>query len=207
MKTRLALTALMIVSLSTFVIGCTASSATASEIRNVGQNFYGIILNGNANVYLTQGDENVIRVEGNTANTEEVTTAVSNGALVINAGQLRNVNVYVTITDINLIQVNGAGAIRATSTLNSDMLLMKVSGTGVISADVRALSVGMIINGGGKIYAGGITGDSFVKVKGTGQVISMNLDSLKQTAYLDEVQLEDRTVSKRRSHRALTLHQ
>jgi hypothetical protein len=154
MKTRFALTALMIVSLSSFVIGCTASSASATEIRNVDQNFYGIILNGNANVYLTQGEENAIRLEGNTANTGEVTTSVTNGALIINAGMLRNVNVYVTMTDINLIQVNGSGAIRATTTLNSDMLLMKVSGTGVISADVRALSVGMIINGGGKIYAG-----------------------------------------------------
>jgi len=206
MKTRLALS-LMIVSLSSLLIGCTASSASASEIRSVDQNFYGIILNGNANVYLTQGESNAIRVEGNTANTEEVTTSISNGALVINAGVLRNVNVYVTMTDINLLQVNGAGAIRATSTLNSDMLLMKISGTGIISADVRALSVGMVINGGGKIYAGGITGDSFVKVKGNGQVISMNLDSLKQTAYLDEVYVDDKSVSKRRSHRALSLHQ
>jgi hypothetical protein len=207
MKTRLALTALMIVSLSSFIIGCTTSTASASEIREVDQNFYGIILNGNANVYLTQGEVNAIRVEGNTANTEEVTTSVNNGALVINAGMLRNVNVYVTMTDINLIQVNGGGAIRTTTTLNSDVLLMKVSGTGLISADVRALSVGMIINGGGKIYAGGITGDSFVKVKGSGQVISMNLDSLKQTAYLDEIQVGDNSSAKRRSHRALSIHQ
>ena len=207
MKTRLALTTLMIVSLSSFVIGCTSSAASASEIRNVDQNFYGIILNGNANVYLTQGDANAIRLEGNTASTEEITTSISNGALVINSGMLRNVNVYITMTDINLIQVNGGGAIRATSTLNSDMLLMKVSGTGLISADIRALSVGMIINGGGKIYAGGITGDSFVKVKGSGQVISMNLDSLKQTAYLDEVKIDDKSAAKRRPHRALSLHQ
>jgi len=207
MKTRLAITALMIVSLSSFVFGCNPSAASASESCNVDQNFYGIILNGNANVYLSQGETNAVRVEGNPANTSEVTTLVSNGALVINSGVMRNVNVYVTMTDINLIQVNGSGAIKATSTLNSDMLLMKISGTGIISADVRALSVGMIINGGGKIYAGGITGDSFVKVKGSGQVISMNLDSLKQTAYLDEMQVEDKTVSKRKPHRALSLHQ
>jgi len=207
MKTRFALTTLMIVSLSSFVIGCTTSSASASENRNVNGNFYGIILNGNANVYLTQGEENAIRVEGNAANTDEVTTSVSNGALVINAGMLRNVNVYITMSDINLLQVNGAGAIRALSTLNTDMLVMKVTGSGTIAADVRALSVGMIINGGGKIYAGGITGDSFVKVKGNGQVISMNLDSLKQTAYVDEIQMEDKSSAKRRPHRALSLHQ
>jgi hypothetical protein len=207
MKTRFSLTALMIVALSSFIFGCTPTNASASEIRNVDQNFYGIILNGNANVYLSQGEVYAIRVEGNNASTDEVTTSVSNGALVINAGMLRNVNVYVTMTDINLIQVNGAGAIRATSTLNSDMLLMKISGTGIISADIRALSVGMIINGGGKIYAGGIAGDSFVKVKGSGQVVSMNLDSLKQTAYLEDIQVDDNSATKRKSHRALSLHQ
>jgi len=207
MKTRFSLFALALVSMTTLVLGCTSSNAASSEIRTVDQNFYGIILNGNANVYLTQGDYNAIRVEGMNQNTEDVNTSVSNGALVINAGALRNVNIYVTMTDINLLQVNGAGIIRATSTLNSDMLLMKISGTGIISADVRALSVGMIINGGGKIYAGGITGDSFVKVKGSGQVISMNLDSLRQTAAVETVNIDEQGFNRRKSHHALTLHQ
>src|SRR5688572_6868278 len=119
MKTRFALTLLLTAGISSIVIGCTSSTASATESRTVDQNFYGIILNGNANVYLTQGDVNAIRVEGQAANTEDVTTSVSNGALVINAGLLRNVNVYVTMTDINLLQVNGAGMIRATSPLIS----------------------------------------------------------------------------------------
>jgi hypothetical protein len=206
MKTRLTLAVLLTLTLSTVILGCTSTTAASSEIRNVDQNFYGIILNGNANVYLTQGENHAIRVEGVQGNTEEIETSVSNGALIINAGSLRNVNVYVTMSDINLLQVNGAGVIRATSTLNSDMLLLKVSGTGIISADIRALSVGMIINGGGKIYAGGMTGDSFVKVKGTGQVISMNLDSLKQTATVETITSKSES-GKRKPHRALTLHQ
>lgn len=207
MKTRFTLIALLSVAMSTLVLGCTSTTAASSEIRDVEQNFYGIILNGNANVYLTQGENNSVRLEGIGSNTSEVTTMVNNGALVINAGSLRNVNVYVTMNDINLLQVNGAGVIRVISTLNTDMLLMKITGTGIISADVRALSVGMIINGGGKIYAGGITGDSFVKVKGNGQVISMNLDSLKQTATLEAFNVEQQISPRRKSHRALSLHQ
>ena len=207
MKTRLTLASLALASISAFILGCTSTTASASESRNVDQSFYGIILNGNANVYLTQGDNSAIRVEGLEANTQEVTTSVSNGALVINSGSLRNVNVYVTMSDISLLQVNGSGVIKATTAINSDMLLLKITGTGIISADVRALSVGMIINGGGKIYAGGITGDSFVKVKGSGQVISMNLDSLRQTACIETVAVEKPNTPKRKSHRALSLHQ
>src|SRR5690348_9569510 len=103
MKTRFTLAALMIAFLSSSIIGCTTSSAAVSEMRSIDQSFYGIILNGNANVYLTQGDVNAVRVEGLQANTEDVSTSVSNGALVINAGSLRNVNVYVTMSDINLL--------------------------------------------------------------------------------------------------------
>jgi hypothetical protein len=205
MKTRFTLVALVL-AMSALTISCTSSSAASSEIRNVDQKFYGIILNGNANVFLTQGDANTVRVEGMEELTQDVTTSVSNGALIINAGALRNVNVYVTMSDISLIQVNGSGMIKATSTVNTDMLLLKISGTGIISADIRALSVGMIINGGGKIYAGGITGDSFIKVKGNGQVINMNLDSLRQTASVEEI-VADQEMPKRKSHRALSLHQ
>lgn len=206
MKTRFTLVALVAMAMSTVLLGCTSTTAASSEIRSIDQNFYGIILNGNANVYLTQGEFNAVRLEGMNENTEEVTTSVSNGALVINAGGLRNVNVYVTMSDISLIQVNGAGIIRSTSPLASDMLLMKISGSGIISADVRALSVGMVINGGGKIYARGVTGDSFVKVKGNGQVISMNLDTLRQSASLEAVNTEVSN-ARRKSHRALSLHQ
>jgi hypothetical protein len=207
MKTRSALVALVMVAMSTFVFGCSPTVAASSDIRTLDQKFYGIILNGNANVYLTQGDISTVRVEGIDELAEQVGTSISNGALIINAGSLRNVNVYVTMSDVNLLQVNGSGIIRATSTINSDMLLMKISGTGTISADVRALSLGMIINGGGKIYAGGITGDSFVKVKGSGEVVSMNLDSLKQTASLESMHGEQTSVTRRKSHHALTLHQ
>ena len=206
MKTRFSLVVLVSIALSTFFFGCTSSASASSEMRSVDQNFYGIILNGNASVYLKQGSSNSIRVEGLDENREELKTSVSDGALVINAGTLRNVTIYVTMTDINLIQVNGAGVIRATSTVNSDMLLMKINGTGIISADVRALSVGMIVIGGGKIYAGGITGDSFVKVKGNGQVISRNLDSLRQTATMEAVNIKQAEPTGRKSHRTLSLH-
>ena len=206
MKTRYNLVAMVMMSLSIILLSCTSSSAKTSEVRSVEQNFYGIILNGNANVFLSQGDFNSVRLEGMNINTGEITTYVNNGALVINAGDLRNVNVYVTMSDISLIQINGAGVIRSLTPLSSDMLLLKISGSGIISADVRTLSVGMIINGIGKIYARGVTGDSFVKIKGNGQVINMNLDTLRQTASVETVSNAE-SGSGHKSRRALSLHQ
>jgi len=181
MKTNLIIVAFAIAVMTSTVFGCSDANAVSSEIRLVNQNFYGIILNGNANVYLSQGDANSVTVQGKRENVDEVTTSVSNGMLVINSGDLRNVTIYVSMTDINLLQVNGNGVINAQTTINSDMLLMKVLGDGIINADVRTLSLGTIINGNGKIYVHGITGDSFVKIKGDGKVVTANLDSLRNT--------------------------
>jgi hypothetical protein len=178
MKTRFTLVALALSLMTTFSFGCTESNAAVNEFRNVGNNFYGIILNGNANLILMQGETNSVRIEGAYENVREVETLISHGALVVETGVLRNVTVYVTMNDISLLQINGNGLITAKTILFSDMLLMKVNGNGTINADVRALSVGMVINGGGKIIARGSSGDSFIKVKGSGQVYSMNLDSV-----------------------------
>jgi hypothetical protein len=179
MKTRFTLVALALSLMTTFSFGCAEETkAAVTDSRNIGSNFFGIILNGNANLILTQGEGNSVRVEGAYANVREVETTVSNGALVIESGSLRNVTVYVTMSDISLLQVNGNGMISGRTLIFSDMLLMKVNGNGSINADVRALSVGMVINGGGKIVARGSSGDSFIKVKGNGQVYSSNLDSV-----------------------------
>jgi hypothetical protein len=181
MKTNLIIVAFALVGMTTRSFGCSEANAVSSEIRPPQADFYGIILNGNANVYLSQGDGNSVTVQGNRENVDEVSTSVSNGMLVINSGALRNVTIYVSMTDINLLQVNGNGVINAQTTINSDMLLMKVIGDGVINADVRTLSLGTIINGNGKIYVHGITGDCLVKIKGEGKVITANLDSLRNT--------------------------
>ena len=206
MKTRFTLAAVILLTVSTFTFGCSESKA-AVNARTFNENFYGIILNGNANVYLMQDETSSVRVEGSVSSVEEVQTTISNGALVINSGSLRNVNIYITMTDITLLQVNGSGVIHAMSTLNSDMLLLKITGSGIIRADVRALSVGMIINGGGRIYTSGVTGDSFVKVRGSGEVVSMNLDSIRPTSTADYAQTDIPAERKLRTRKALTMHQ
>jgi hypothetical protein len=179
MKTSFSLVALALVLVSTLPPKADAeSNAAVSETRATSGNFYGIILNGNANIVLTQGESNSVRIEGAAENVREVGTHVSNGALVIESGSLRNVTLYVTMNDISLLQVNGNGMISAKTIILSDLLLMKVNGNGTINADVRALSVGMVINGGGKIIARGSSGDSYIKVKGQGQVYSSNLESM-----------------------------
>ena len=47
--------------------------------------------------------------------------------------------------------------------------------------DVRALTVGMIVKGNGKIIVSGSSGDSYSKILGSGNIFSENLDSFSHT--------------------------
>jgi hypothetical protein len=123
-----------------------------------------------------QSDVNSVKVVN--ANASEVKTNIVNGVLVINTGTLRNADIYVTMDEVNLLQVNGNGMIRAISTINSDMLQLKVKGNGMIYADVRALSLAMTINGNGKIYVGGVAGESLTRIVGDGSVVNTDLDTV-----------------------------
>lgn len=166
------------------MLACSATKAESNELisdlRTPG-NFYGLVLNTNANVILTQGTETALRVEGDLRLIKSIRTEVLNGALVISGTNNRPVTVYVTMEEINLIEINGAGKVFSSQPVNSDMLLLKVNGTGSIKLDVRALALGMIVKGTGKIIASGSVGESFVRVFGKGNVYAQGLDTISGT--------------------------
>ncbi|MBK6837727.1 MAG: DUF2807 domain-containing protein [Bacteroidetes bacterium] len=166
------------------LLACSATKAESNELisdlRTPG-NFYGLVLNTNANVILTQGTETALRVEGDLRLIKSIRTEVLNGALVISGTNNRPVTVYVTMEEINLIEINGAGKVFSSQPVNSDMLLLKVNGTGSIKLDVRALALGMIVKGTGKIIASGSVGESFVRVFGKGNVYAQGLDTISGT--------------------------
>jgi hypothetical protein len=184
--------ALMVSITAMVLVSCKSASASVSESRMMNNIFYGVILKANAQVILSQGSENSVRIEGDENSVSSVETTLDNGALVINGSNDLPVTIYVTMDDISLIEVNGSGRIFSSQVLYSDILLLKVVGSGSIQVDVRSLSLGMIVKGNGRIYAKGSTGDSYTRVLGNGQVVAMNLDSVKITteANIDNVILK-----------------
>jgi uncharacterized protein YpmS len=162
---------------------CNTAFGGTSELvstESKAADFYGLVVNANANVILSQGETCSVKVEGDRRAVAEVSTRVENGALVINGDNTRPVNVYVTVGEINLVEVNGNAKVYANQIIDSDLLLLKVNGNGSIKMEVRSLSLGMIVKGNGRIVASGSTGDSFVRVYGNGSVSARNLDAFRQ---------------------------
>lgn len=173
-----------------FVTGLLASNAESVdrkiENRATG-NFYGIIVNTNANVIITQSESSSVQIAGTESAIHKIETEVVNGALVINGSSGRTVDVYITVEDLNLVEVNGTARVMGNGTFNTDIVLLKVNGSGSIKMDIRSLTLGMIVKGSGKIIASGSTGSSFVKVYGSGNVYASSLDSFSTTTFTTAV--------------------
>jgi hypothetical protein len=142
-------------------------------------------------------------MEGRKKDLNNIHSEIENGALVINGENSPSVNIYISVEDISLVEINGSTKLYATGNINSDILLLKVNGSGSMKLDVRTLAIGMIVKGSGKIIVSGSTGDSRIRIYGNGNVYTNDLDSFKST--------EERTVindSRNDSKRStLKLHQ
>jgi len=201
----LTLVVAVIVSLATNVL---ADNSTANDVSSVDRavgNFYGLIVNTNANVILTQGDKTSVRIEGRTKDVEKIVARIENGSLVIGGSNNVPVNVYVTVEELNRVEVNSQAKVYSGQVINSDILLLKVNGSGSIKLDVRTLSLGMIVKGKGKIIVSGSTGDSFSRILGDGRILAGNLDAYTtrteitkaNTAYVKETDKSGRRLTLR----------
>ena len=201
MKTTLMISAVLI-SVSALTFAANESSELTSTSYDPGK-FYGLIVNSNANIILTQGEHNSIRIEADKRELKNIRTAVENGALTINGGNNYPVNIFISAEELNLIEINGSARVFASGSINSDIILLKVNGDGSMKVDIRALTVGMIVHGSGKIIVSGSSGESYIRVYGSGNIYTEHLDSFSLSE--ERIALNNSKVNTKRA--TLKLHQ
>lgn len=173
----LTLVATVIVSLATAAFAADASSSEFTSVDRSPGNFYGLIVNTHANVILSQGEKASVRIEGKRKDIDKTELRIHNGSLIISGTNNIPVTVYVTVEEINRVEVNSTARVYAGEVINSDILFLKVTGNGSIKMDVRALSLGMVVKGKGKIIISGSAGDTYSRILGDGRIYAGNLDS------------------------------
>lgn len=147
----------------------------ASETRDV-QDFNEIELKGFGNLYLTQGDTESLRLEGDEDTLEHVTTEVRDGRLVIDYKRKliislgnRKLDIYVTFKDLRRARLSGSGVIRSESIQSFDMAL-ELSGSGKLQVDkLTALRLDLHISGAGDATLGGVVESQHVRISGSGK--------------------------------------
>jgi hypothetical protein len=187
MLKAITLAAFVMVSLSANVL---AYDGAASEVKSVNRpvgNFYGVVINTTANVILSQGETASVRIEGRGKDIEKTEASIVNGSLVISGSNNVPVTIYITVEELNRVEVNSTARIYASGIINSDILMLKVNGNGSIRMEVRALSLGMIVKGKGKIMVSGSAGESYSRIFDGGRIVASSLDTFASRTEINSV--------------------
>ena len=126
-------------------------------------------------LFLKQGNNFSVELEGDKNLLKEIETTVKNGRLVIrkrNWRTLRNerVTVYITMPEIDGLSVSGSGTLEAKGPVNAGDLDISVSGSGkILLDDLKVEGIECSISGSGDIRIKGFAKDSGeVSISGSG---------------------------------------
>lgn len=161
------------------------SGNIVTETREVSE-CNGISIKTIGSVYLSQGEEQSIRVEADDNIIDDVITRSENGILVVglDEGSYSNITlkVYVTLNTINNISSNGAGNLSMVNSFDCNSLNCLINGAGTIILLGSTDYFNCIVNGAANIYAKEfLTKKCDVVVNGAGNCTVFVTDELDAT--------------------------
>ncbi|HYE53575.1 MAG TPA: head GIN domain-containing protein [Chitinophagaceae bacterium] len=140
-------------------------------------NFSSVSSYGEFDIYLTQGQSFVVRIEAEDNLLPYIETVVENGELKINTkdgywlSNKRDMKIYVTAPAYSKVQTFGSGNIMTDSKLtNTSTMLLALYGSGDIKADLNAPEVTAEVHGSGNIDLRGETRNFEGNVRGSGDI-------------------------------------
>jgi hypothetical protein len=151
---------------------------SVTEVRNVDV-FNAIELDAPAEVELTQGPAQTVRVEGQRNILDVLNTEVRRGRLRIDTerslGEHNPVRLFITVPNVEALTVNGSGAINGQNMLSVEDLRLEVNGSGEINLQTRARNLQGIVQGSGDIKLRGSSKGLIINIGGSGDVQAFEL--------------------------------
>ena len=147
------------------------------------EDFTGIKVEGISTVFISQGNVNSIKIEGEEKNGSQVKAEVSKGILKISGGNKINTQqktkIYLIVKNINSIDVAGITEVKSLSEITTDKLNIYSSGAGDITLDVKANEIMADISGVGDVRLSGTTENFDSKISGAGNLKAADLEIQK----------------------------
>lgn len=152
--------------------------------------FTGIRVNGNYQVFLTQGNTLKVSIEGEENSIKEISTTVKDGIWSIQSQSAKNnqcgnysnynyngqsgsktaMKVYITMPELTSIALSGTGKVSTENTFKVEAIDLSVSGSGKMRVDLNANSIEGNLCGSGKMVLKGTAKHLEVTVMGSGDV-------------------------------------
>jgi hypothetical protein len=133
-----------------------------------------------ADVFLTQGNSQSVKIEAQNNIIENLVTDVENGRWKIkfdkNVREHDGIKIWITIPTLKEASVSGSGDIVGESSFNGlDLLNLAVSGSGSIRLDYQANRSEAAISGSGDMKLSGSVSEIAIRVSGSGDVDAFDL--------------------------------
>jgi hypothetical protein len=166
--------------------GCIEQSCTqgsgkiTAETRAVGS-FNSIDLQGWGDLYITEGQQQPLKIEGEDNILPMLKTVVSNGLLKIYTdGCIRTtepLRIYATARHLESLETSGVSTITSQSRITSPALDLEVSGAGAIYLDVDCTDLNTEISGAGGAVLTGRADRSNIICSGSGGIDALDLST------------------------------
>jgi hypothetical protein len=147
------------------------------------EGFEKVSMGVSGDLYLKQGSNFSLELEGDSDDLEEVITEVKNGSLVIKYENNRGWNlsrdritIYLTMPEISSISLSGSGKIIGENTIESDDLYLGVSGSGRMKLEVEADELNQKISGSGNIVVSGEADRAELSISGSGNLDALDME-------------------------------
>lgn len=166
---------LLLACLSIIVFGCgiEGSGNVTTELRSLSV-FSGIDLRNTANVYVSQGDVQEVKIEAEDNIVSLILTEVKNDELIIyckeNIRTKRAVNIYITVKSLCLLELSGSGSIITRSQFACDHMNIRLSGSGDVKVNLAAKSLKATLAGSGNMDLSGSAAEADMRISGSGNV-------------------------------------
>jgi len=132
------------------------SGNVVTQTRNVDE-CSGITIQNVGNIYLTQDENQSIRVEADDNIIDDVITRKENGILIVGLedGSYSNITlkIFVSLKTIKSLSINGAGNITTENSFICDSLNMAINGAGNVNLKGNGNYLNCFINGAGNVMA------------------------------------------------------
>ena len=167
-------------------IAFAASAADKRETRDVGS-FHAIGVSIPAKVEITQGDKEIVVLEGDAEQLAQIETVVENGALKLRKRDREwswnwrgdKVRAYVTVRALDSIAISGSGDVNAPA-LRSERLSLAVSGSGDMKiGTLTATQLDISVSGSGDVSVAGKAERVSGSIAGSGSLKAAKLESDK----------------------------
>lgn len=145
--------------------------------------FQGVDLAVHGDLYLTQDEQQTLRIEAEDNLLEILQVNVENGKLSINSEQCytntKPVNIYVSMKDIGDLSISGSGKIIGQTEIKADKLKLGILGSGSLDISLDAEELDTHISGSGDTKLKGSSRIHTIVIDGSGNVKAFDLSTEK----------------------------